>query len=104
MIVYMGNQVTIISWPDSEYNTELVRIFSDIRQSLGIDICSVNYSDPKGYCSVRGNTAPGIEALFSDTYHARLWLKRCRKIISGLPHYGLKPEDINSRVVDIKYF
>ena len=92
----MGNQITVISWPDNEHNADLVRVFSDIRQSLGIDICSANYIDPKGYCSVRGNTAPGLEIFFGDTYHSRLWLKRCREIVP--PHYGLKPEDITSKV------
>lgn len=104
MLTYMGNQIVIISWPDNVHNADLVRIFSDIRQSIGIDICSINYTDPEGYCSVRGATSLGLEVLFSDNYHSRLWLRRCREMILSLPHYGLKPEDIQSKVVDIKYF
>ena len=94
----MGNQITIISWPDNEHNAELVRIFSDIRQSLGIDICPINYVNPKGYCSVRGSTASWVDVFVGDTYHSRLWLKRCREIVQE-HSYGLKPEQIVSKVV-----
>lgn len=100
----MGNQITVISWPDSINNAEIVRLFSDIRQSLGIGICSANYADPKGFCSVRGNTAIGIEALFRDNYHARLWLRRCQEKIQTVPHYGISPDDISFKVINIDYF
>ncbi len=98
--VKMGNQqITVISWPDSIYNADIVRSISDIRQSLGIDICNITYVDPVGYCSVRGNTAVGIERVITDTYLARLWHRRCCEFINRNPQYGLCSKDITMKLI-----
>ena len=93
----MGNNIAFISWPNSEYNANLMSKFIEIRHSLRIQRSDESPLRPLGpnRCYIAGETSGGISTVYTN-HHALAdhWLRQCRRFVKDNPHYKIQPQEV----------